>query len=169
LLEEVLFRGILYGGLRRLGRWPLAMAASSLLYALCHMLGKATVPATVVWSSGLAAVVEMLRGPLLVQWWSPALFNLCLVGCILAWTYRASGNLLLPISLHASWIFSLKTFGLFTRAGQAANPGVEASGRLLESWFLFGALLLLPALIRGAVARRAPAPTSPCPPPSRAC
>lgn len=40
-LEEILFRGGVFGGLRRMFYWPLALGLSSLVYALVHFLRRA--------------------------------------------------------------------------------------------------------------------------------
>ncbi|HXE41378.1 MAG TPA: CPBP family intramembrane glutamic endopeptidase, partial [Candidatus Baltobacteraceae bacterium] len=37
-LEEILFRGAIFGGLRRVFGWPLALGISSMIYALTHFL-----------------------------------------------------------------------------------------------------------------------------------
>ena len=41
VLEEILFRGGVFGGLRKFFYWPLALVISSLIYALAHFLRRA--------------------------------------------------------------------------------------------------------------------------------
>lgn len=79
-VEETLFRGLVFGGLRERSR-PLAYAASCALFALAH-----------VWQFALAN-----RDPayflLMLQYLIP--------GLVLAWAYDHSGTLWASIGLHA--------------------------------------------------------------------
>jgi uncharacterized protein len=97
LLEETLFRGVLLGlGLRR---WPppVAVAWSSALFGLWHVLP----------SGGLAgynpAVADLLRGPpgrLGVT--AAAVAASALAGVVLCWLRLRAGSLLAPAMLHAA-------------------------------------------------------------------
>ena len=79
-VEETLFRGLVFGGLREKSR-PLAYAASCALFALAH-----------VWQFAVAN-----RDPayflLMIQYLIP--------GLVLAWAYDHSGTLWASIGLHA--------------------------------------------------------------------
>ena len=79
-MEETLFRGLVFGGLREKSR-PLAYAVSCALFALLH-----------VWQFALAN-----RDPayflLMVQYLIP--------GLVLAWAYDHGGTLWASIGLHA--------------------------------------------------------------------
>lgn len=79
-VEETLFRGLVFGGLRERSR-PLAYAASCALFALAH-----------VWQFAIAG-----RDPayflLMVQYLIP--------GLVLAWAYDHAGTLWASIGLHA--------------------------------------------------------------------
>ena len=79
-VEETLFRGLVFGGLKERSR-PLAYAASCALFALVH-----------VWQFAVAG-----RDPayflVMVQYLIP--------GLVLAWAYDHSGTLWAPIGLHA--------------------------------------------------------------------
>ena len=59
-LEEILFRGAVFGGLRRLFYWPLALGLSSLIFALVHFLQRADLTGPVAWNSGLVLLPRML-------------------------------------------------------------------------------------------------------------
>src|ERR1035441_5792780 len=52
-IEEILFRGGIFGGLRRILYWPLALIASSMIYALVHFLQRTEFTGAVAWNSGL--------------------------------------------------------------------------------------------------------------------
>ena len=62
LLEEILFRGAIFGTLRKGQSWQLALIVSSALYALFHFFAKPPPPEFVDWRSGFATLAGMLRG-----------------------------------------------------------------------------------------------------------
>ena len=68
--EELLFRGVIQTGLEGLTGPSIALAVASLLFGLAHALTTAYFVLT------------------------------CLMGLYLGWLYQASGNLLLPITVH---------------------------------------------------------------------
>ena len=107
-LEETLFRGALFGGLRRTLAWPAALLISSLVYAWVHFFQKPAPPAHIDWATGLAQLAEMMRGFTDIQVMIPAFFALTLAGGLLALAYQRTGNLFCSIGLHAGWIFWLK-------------------------------------------------------------
>ncbi|HOO78349.1 MAG TPA: CPBP family intramembrane metalloprotease [bacterium] len=81
LAEETVFRGIVYGGLRRSFPAPAAIVLSSLIFALMHPLGAAT-PAVFFLSMLLAAILERTRtvtAPVLIH----SLHNLVAIGYFL--------------------------------------------------------------------------------------
>ena len=61
-LEEILFRGGVFGGLRRVFLWPVALVLSSMIYASVHFLASAPDGGTVTWTSGLVLLPQMTRG-----------------------------------------------------------------------------------------------------------
>jgi membrane protease YdiL (CAAX protease family) len=61
-IEEILFRGGIFGGLRRILHWSLALIASSMIYALVHFLQHAELAGPVAWNSGLILLPRMLGG-----------------------------------------------------------------------------------------------------------
>lgn len=84
-MEEVLFRGVVFGGLRNNSRW-IAYLVSSLLFAAMH-----------VWqAAGIFPSVENL--PLMSQ----SLIQYLVPGLVLAWTYERSGTLWTSVALHAA-------------------------------------------------------------------
>ena len=80
-VEEVLFRGLVFGGLREKSR-PLAYAASCLLFAFLH-----------VWQFALGNH-DVTYFWLMVQYLVP--------GLVLAWVYDHSGTLWASVGLHAA-------------------------------------------------------------------
>jgi membrane protease YdiL (CAAX protease family) len=80
LVEEVLFRGLVFGGLRTRSR-VLAYGVSCILFALVH-----------VWQFVLVNC-DLTYFLLMVQYLAP--------GVVLAWAYDHSGSLWTSIGLHA--------------------------------------------------------------------
>ncbi|HTJ01085.1 MAG TPA: CPBP family intramembrane glutamic endopeptidase [Dongiaceae bacterium] len=142
VLEEILFRGGIFGGLRRVMPWRLALLISSSIYAAVHFLERAEYAPPVTWLSGLQVLGLMFRG--FADWHMlvPALFNLTLVGLLLGLAYQRTGNLYFSISLHAGWIFWLKSGGVLTGTASGANLRFWGSGKLIDGW-LAGLVLLL--------------------------
>ncbi len=131
VLEEIIFRGTLFGILRKVLTWPGALLTSSVVYALVHFLENTDLPGPVRWFSGLALLGRMFQsGPPLV----PAVFTLLVAGAILAMAYQKTGTLYLSIGLHAGWIFWLKSYGFFTASAPSGNPVFWGSSRLIDGW-----------------------------------
>src|SRR5262245_57575323 len=61
-LEEILFRGGIFGALRRNLNWSVALILSSSIYALVHFLGSPSQERPVAWYSGLELLPRMLEG-----------------------------------------------------------------------------------------------------------
>jgi uncharacterized protein len=138
IVEEILFRGAIFGGLRRFWDWRGALIFSSMVYAIVHFLQKADLPGPIVWSSGLQLLPQMLRG--FADWDAvvPAFFNLTLVGILLGLAYQRTGNLYCSIGMHAGWIFWLRAYGMLTVATHenVTNP-FWGSQKLIDSWLAF--------------------------------
>ncbi len=130
-LEEILFRGALFGLLRKAVFWPPALVLSSAVYALVHFMQNGDVSGPITWSSGFAVLARMFQnGPSLI----PAFFALFLAGASLALAYQRTGMLYFSMGLHAGWIFWLKSYGFFTTAAPGANAGWWGSSRLIDGW-----------------------------------
>ena len=61
VLEEILFRGGIFGGLRRVLYWPFALLISSMIYALAHFLQSAESAGPSAGTPGLFCCPAMLR------------------------------------------------------------------------------------------------------------
>ena len=153
VLEEVLFRGGLFGALRRAMPWTIALLLSSMIYAIVHFLESVRWTEPVTWSSGLAILPQMLRG--FTRWHAvvPGFFNLTLAGAILASAYQRTGNLYFSIGLHAGWIFWLKSYGTLTRESAGAATWLWGTHKLIDGWL---ALPVLAATLLVLVRRRVP-------------
>ena len=133
-LEEILFRGGIFGGLRRMFYWPFALIASSLVYALVHFLQRTEWAGAVAWNSGLILLPRMLGGFADFHALVPGFFNLTLAGILLGLAYQRTGNLCFSIGLHAGWIFWLKTYGAFTTSAPRAATWFWGTGKLIDGW-----------------------------------
>jgi membrane protease YdiL (CAAX protease family) len=154
VLEEVLFRGGLFGGLRQADRWKRALVVSSLLYALLHFFGSPPSPATVTWTSGLALLPGMLSGFVDLGRLVPDFFNIFAVGALLAVAYHRTGDLYYSMGMHAGLIFAAAAYGALTVPVPGVHLAYWGSGILIDGWM---ALLVL-SLTMVALLFRLPRP-----------
>ncbi len=163
VLEEILFRGAIFGVLRKTFRLPTAVAISSAIYALVHFFSQPKSPVEIHWTSGLLLLPTMLSGFFDVEKVVPGFFNLTLAGALLALAYQHTGNLYFSIGLHAGWIFWLKFYGFFTRDIANANAWFWGTSKLIDGWLAlivlsFVSLLLLKLRSRAKIGEVQPAP-----------
>ncbi|HEX5398658.1 MAG TPA: CPBP family intramembrane glutamic endopeptidase, partial [Verrucomicrobiae bacterium] len=137
ILEEILFRGGIFGGLRRVLYWPFALAISSAVYAIVHFLQHAELASPVVWSSGLVMLPKMLAGFVNFHALVPGFFSLTLAGVLLGLAYQRTGNLYFSIGLHAGWIFWLKIYGLLTVQIPQTSIWFWGTGKMTDGWLAF--------------------------------
>mgnify|MGYP001554357546 CR=1 FL=1 len=148
VIEEILFRGGIFGGLRRVLYWPFALILSSAIYALVHFLQRAEWSGAVRWDSGLILLPQLLAGFADFRALVPGFFNLTLAGILLGLAYQRSGNLYFSVGLHAGWIFWLKIYGAFTVAAPHAGVWFWGSGKMIDGWLAFFVLLATLAVFR---------------------
>jgi uncharacterized protein len=144
ILEESIFRGGIFGGLRQLHSWKRALIISSAVFALMHFFGKPAQPQTVQWSSGFFTLGQMLKGFAAFEAFVPGFFNLFLAGAILTIAFQKTGTLYFSIGLHAGWIFWVKSHGFFTHAAPGASLWIWGSNKLIDGWL---ALVILAAVL----------------------
>jgi membrane protease YdiL (CAAX protease family) len=147
VLEELLFRGSIFGGLRRAMPWGVALVLSSAVYAIVHFMGRPPKPDHVTWSTGLATLPGMLRGFADVCMLVPAFFSLTLAGVVLGLAYQWTGDLYASMGIHGGWIFWLKSYGALTRAAPGADERLWGSDKLIDGWFAFAMLVLVLAVV----------------------
>lgn len=148
VLEEILFRGGIFGGLRHVLSWRAALLVSSAIYALVHFFAPARHVGEVVWNSGLALLPLMLAGFGDLHALIPGFINLTLAGAALAYAFQRRGNLYFSIGLHAGWIFWLVIYKALTVEVANANVWLFGSNKLIDGWLacavLIATLFVLP-------------------------
>jgi membrane protease YdiL (CAAX protease family) len=143
VIEELLFRGAIFGGLRKAMRWPAALALSSAVYAIVHFMARSVNPPEVDWLSGLRVLPTVLAGMTELRTLIPAFLSLTLAGVILGLAYQWTGELSASIGIHAGWIFWLKFYGFATRSVEGADKWFWGTGKLVDGWLAFTALVIV--------------------------
>lgn len=155
-LEEIIFRGALFGALRKTLHWSLALGVTSAVYALLHFFDRAEAPAQLGWDSGLVVLGRMVAGLANLERVIPGFFNLTLAGVILGLAYQRLGSLHFSIGLHAGWIFWIKSYGFLTDTADPGRVWLFGTSKLVNGWVAF---LLLGALL--AILSRVMVPEEP--------
>jgi len=143
IIEELLFRGGIFGGLRKFFYWPLALVISSFVYAFIHFLREADFTGEVGWQSGLELLPRILSGFTEVQLLMPAFLNLTVSGLLLGLAYQRTGNLYFSMGMHAGWIFWSKTYGTLTTAAPGAPTWFWGTSKMLDGWFTLVVLVVV--------------------------
>jgi uncharacterized protein len=143
ILEELIFRGALFGILRQAMPWPAAMIASSAVYSAVHFIRSADTALPVQWFSGLTVLWGLLsHHPPLI----PKFFTLWLAGWILALCYQRTGALYFSIGLHAGWIFWLKSYSFLFRQS-VGHSSFWGTDELIDGWLSFLVLAIIFVLV----------------------
>lgn len=134
VLEEIMFRGGIFGAARKVFHWRWALIFSSMIYAIVHFMDEAPLDGPVKWSSGFVVLPRMLAG--LADWQTvvPGFFNLTLAGMLLGLAYHRTGNLYFSIGLHAGWILWLQFYRTLTSPAPNANVWFWGTGKMIDGW-----------------------------------
>ncbi|HPA46073.1 MAG TPA: type II CAAX endopeptidase family protein [bacterium] len=145
ILEEIVFRGVLFHALlQRTGR-GVAVIGTSLIFAALHYFrtGDSEIPRHSLWIGPLAAW-ELLQG-----WWDrfhlfPDFTGLVLVSVVLCWSVLLSRDIYTAIGLHAGWVFVIQASKrLFDRADNI-SPVLFGGSQLYDG---FVTIVLLAGMI----------------------
>lgn len=156
VMEELLFRGAMFGGLRRAMRWPAALLLSSAVYAIVHFMGRPADPPEVTWLSGFRALPGMLAGMAEPRALLPGFLSLTLAGVILGLAYQRTGDLAASIGIHAGWIFWLRFYALLTDSVPGADPWFWGTQKLVDGWMALAALVVVLAAVLAPWRRAGP-------------
>lgn len=140
VLEEILFRGAIFGALRKTWNLPGALIVSSMIYAIVHFLAKSDLGGPITWISGFRLLPLKLAGFTDLHVVIPGFFNLTLAGFMLALAYHRTGNLYFSMGLHAGWVFWLKSYGIFTSSVADANLWLWGTSKLIDGWLALAIL-----------------------------
>lgn len=157
LLEETLFRGILFGALRRrTGFWPAALGSSA-VFALVHF-AKPDPPVDVVWGrwySGFT-LLPHLFGQL--KWdygFFPFILTLFLMGLVLCLGYERSSRLYYVAGLHAGWVWAMRAGdALCVPTAQPLARALAGTDLMAKSYLALTAMVLMLAFELAARRRR---------------
>ena len=152
-IEEIFFRGALYGGIRKVFGPCAGMLGSSLLFSIVHFAKP--VPqigiAHAHWYSGLRLIPDTFRIVHASYHYFPYMLTLLLMGIVLCMVVERTGSLYAAIGLHAGWIWAMRastSFLLpqdgrldvfFGRGGELATGYVAT---LTMAGILFGMLVI---------------------------
>jgi membrane protease YdiL (CAAX protease family) len=145
-VEEILYRGAIFGTLRREKTFWQAAVISSLIYAVMHFFERPPELAEVHWYSGFVVLGQMLRGFTELQMFLPAFLNLFLLGILLCLAVERTGSVLFSMGLHGGFIFWIRLFGFPTHAVPGARLWIFGSGKFVDGWST-GMLLVLLLLV----------------------
>ena len=156
VVEEILFRGAVFGALRKIWNWRIGLLASSMIYAIVHFMKRAELPGPVTWHSGLELLPRMLAGFGNLEVVVPGFFNLTLAGIILGLAYQKSGNLYFSIGLHGGWIFWLQSYRVLTAPAGGARPAFWGTDNPIDGWLallILGGVLLIVSRLKFSQSR----------------
>ena len=156
VLEELLFRGLIFSALKQSLSVPAAIVASSIFFSVVHFLARVEHTGPVDWASGFALLPGMLRGIADPKTLAPDIITLAAGGAALALAYQRTGSLWFSIGLHAGWVFWLKVFKTVTSTGATAGGAFWGTEKLLDGWLAF---LVMAVLL--VVVARLPQPAPP--------
>ncbi len=165
LLEELLFRGFILGVLLRSCSRRGALLLTSALFSIVHFLKSPALSVpneSVNWLSGFVSLGHSFWqfGDLLLV--AGGFLTLFAVGCILADARLLTRSLLLPIGLHAGWIFANSLFSKAAHREAIALPWIGkdllvgivpltialASWGLVRGWVKYAGTRPLPSISR---------------------
>jgi uncharacterized protein len=145
LIEELFFRGLLFGILLRSLRPVVATLITSGFFAIVHFLKAPTRPSeSVTWRSGFHSIANsfaQFADPMMLL---ASFTTLFLIGWILADARLRTRSLFLPIGLHSGWVFVAGVIGKMTKREAIILPW-------LGSNLLIGLLPLALGLITWAL------------------
>ena len=161
LLEEIFFRGALYGAIRRQSGLRSAVVWSAALYALLHFLKPHDLPPGVPFDwAGTRAMFAGVFTAVLDWRHLDSMLALFLVGVFLALVRERAGHIAWGVGLHAGWVFVIQLSRKLTDSDPTAGLGFLAGrydgviGLLAAAWIGLLAWAFWAAFGRGS--RRVP-------------
>ncbi|MFT5131905.1 MAG: membrane protease YdiL (CAAX protease family) [Gammaproteobacteria bacterium] len=148
LVEEIIFRGALFGGLNKQANATIALLATSLVYAAVHFLKFREVPAEVDigWFTGVEIIpIALFRfsNPVTID----SFITLFILGVLFALIRIRSKSLIPCIALHAGIVAALKFMNYLTNYKSGSSYDFLVNKIDHQFGYLASGLLLLAILI----------------------
>lgn len=146
LVEEVFFRGMLFGYLRKVIHWLPAALVVSLFFAFVHFLRPES-PSGIVcgeWHTGFSLLPHTFYITARLDHYIPFALTLFMMSMVLCFSYQREGRLYRIIGLHAGWVLALQLGRmLFARNLEVWGFLFGAADNLARSWAALVMLLIL--------------------------
>lgn len=148
LIEETIFRGALFGGLRKQSNAAIAVFVTSFVYAAVHFLKYRAVPENmdIGWFTGIEifpAALFRFSNPVTID----SFITLFILGCLFAMVRLRSQSLIACIGLHAGIVATLKVFNYLTNFSGGTSFDYLVNKYDHQFGYLASSLLLLAILI----------------------
>ncbi len=152
VIEEFIFRGVLYGKINRARSFWMALLISSLIYSTAHFFRPkdiAPIDNLTIWSG------FVVLGQILTPFAEPDFIyeavGLFLVGVCLVFAYRYSKSLYFAIGLHAGWVFVIKMDGMFVARTLPDLISLWGSSNIVGGIYTWLLLVIIAVFIRVAI------------------
>lgn len=155
-LEELVFRGVVFGGLRPELGWRKALLVSSLLFSAVHFLQAPRWSGDVQWWSGFQLLSRMFSMGSQAENRLAQALNLAVCGAVLALAYQRTGRLWFSVGLHGGWVFWLKLANILTLPSGPATAAWWGTRKVIDGWCVLPLLLLSLIAAAKMTVRRAP-------------
>jgi len=147
LVEEIIFRGALFGGLNKHANATIALFATSLVYAAAHFLKYRAVPADteIGWLTGVEifpAALFRFSNPVTID----SFITLFILGALFALIRIRSKSIVSCIGLHAGMVATIKYFNYLTNYTSGAQYDFLVNRIDHQFGYLASGLLLLATL-----------------------
>lgn len=128
LIEEALFRGVIFHQFRRNQKTALAIILSSIIYAAIHFLEPSHLASSEPrgWLSGINLVFQSVQGFSALPEHLDAFVALFLASVFLCLLRIRSGDIFTGIGIHAGWITLIKSFKELT----------DRNSEIIHAWWL---------------------------------
>ena len=134
VIEEAVFRGVLWKGLQSSLGGGASVVVSSVIYALSHFLGRPEMGGEIGWGSGFEMLIRMLAGEGSKAAWIPGVLTLFLLGVLFSLSFWREGTLYFAMGVHGGVVVWGKLRAVLTRT----REGVSVSSDPLSGWVTFG-------------------------------
>jgi len=125
VIEEILFRGFILGLFLKSMSARAAAVWTTAIFAAVHFMKPAegVVVENVEAGTGFWLIASILANFARVDFFLAEFCTLVAVGWVLVKARLATGQLWLPLGLHAGWVFGLKYFSALTKSSKALKAG----------------------------------------------